>query len=214
MAFRNDQAVFARNAAETISLKSADGTQAWSLTNAVHYDLSAKEAAASNRTYLAGNAVWTIPEGTYTVAPGWTITDSSGQVNTAITVVHSEFAAFWKIDTLNLSIAASLYDSVAVQTRTNTQDTASGRSPSWADVSGQTAVRCRVQPRETDPYDGRGIRSTKRVYDVYFATPITSVNSAGDFARLHWGSVYLTITKYDQAERIDQLCHAECEATP
>lgn len=211
----NDQAIMAADLGETVTLTGANGTDTYTVTTATREDMSLKEAAASNRVYLSGNNIWTIPEGTYTaVAPGWTITDSGTNVHTVLNATHSDFASFWKLDTVNLTIAASLNDTVAVHHPTFTSDAATGRSASWAAVSGQTSVRCRVQPEMTEVYNEVGKRAAQTLYKVYFATAITPKTASGDFARLVWGSVTLQILSYEQAERIDALPMAECRAVP
>lgn len=214
MAFRNDQAVFARNGGETITLTAANGTDTYLVTTACRYNDPVKETAPSNRIYLTGYSTWTVPTNGYDVKPGWTITDSTAATHTILVADSTDFAAFWTLDAVDLVIAASLNDTVEVQSRTNNRDTASGRAPVWAAVSGQGSVRCRVQPNDVADYDGRGIRSGRKSYLVYFATAISPTNASGDFNRLLWGSTYLTITKYTQAERIDALPMAECEVTP
>lgn len=206
---------------ETITFRSRDsagnGTDR-TLTDCKRRVLTTKELAASNGRYTGADLVWLVPTtiltgaGETAIKPYDTITDSGSTQYVVLEAAEQGLRTFWRLVTRNMVIANQLYDTVNVQHPTITQTAAGHRSVTWA--TNATSVHCRVQPRQTDVFDDRGVRSTRTVYDVYFASGINATNSDGDMARLVWGTVNLQIVNYTQAERIDALPMAECHKVP
>lgn len=184
--------------------------------NAIRYPVSLRELQASYGVYTASDVIWTLGVselGGIEPKPRDQLYDASNNVFIILDAAYGPVGKFWKLTTRIRSIIATLADSIDVEKPTITQ-AAGGRTVTWAAISGQTSVACRIQPREADVFDDRGVRSTATIYDVILGQEISAVDTNGNFARLKWGSVYLEITSYKQSERIDVLPIAECRRVP
>lgn len=186
------------------------------------HDITLKEQAASRGAYQAGDQFISLGVeelGDTVPGVGWRVTHGeTGTVYTVLEVVRANYLGFYRCTGRNLALAAGLTDSVDLQHPTITSDSAAGRSESWSNI--RTSISCRVQPDDTLPFDGRGVRAAERKYLVYLdpstgsGSTFAATNSAGDFGRLVFGSVYLQIEHYRDAERIGDLPVASCRRLP
>lgn len=202
---------------ETVTYRAAtsSGYDDSSVANAIRYPITLKEMQASYGVYVSGDVVWTLGErelAGISPKPRDVLLDDAGDSWTILDAAHAMLGRFWRVNTRNLAIANQLYDTVDLQHPTITQTAAGNRSVAWTTVA--TGVHCRVQPRQTEAFDERGVRSSRTVYDVFFASNVSVTAADGNFGRLVWGSVNLQIVTYKDAERIDSLPVAECHKVP
>lgn len=189
----------------------------------VQYPTNWKEQAPSYGVYGGGYVTFVIEQSSFSASsvtpkPRDTYTPSGSSAFTVLAAMYVSPRMFWVIETVNLAIANGLKDTVNLQHPTITSDAAAGRSESWSNV--RTSISCRVQPDDTLPFDGRGMRAAERRYLVYLdpstgsGSTFAVTNSAGDFGRLVFGSINLQIEHYREAERIDELPVATCRRLP
>lgn len=215
----NDYQLWDNRESVTVRVPVSNGSYTdYALGNCKRRVLTTKELAASAGRYTGSDLVWLIPKtiadaaGLGNIKPHDRVIDFDDNSYTVLEAAEQTLRTIWRLVTRNMRIAAGLHDAVSLQHPTITQTSAGGRSVSWTTIS--AAVVCRVQPRQTEVFDDRGVRSTTTVYDVYFEEDIAATNAAGDFARLLFGSKTLQIVNYKQADRIDVLPVAECREVP
>ena len=180
-------------------------------------NLTFKEKAASNAAYVGAQLIWLLPADLVTlgVKPGDLITDADGSIYTVLETDLAALKSFWRLTTVNLSIAFDLQDAVDVQRATIILDGAGAAVKLFPPDGGQTLISglaCRVQPTEEAIRDERGIRGPAVKYDVTISQSATGISTED---RLLWTAQgrYLEIRRIRNPERIDELPVMECELT-
>jgi hypothetical protein len=204
---------------EAVTFTRVRGGQSGDLQNvqAKRRNLTSREKAASNAVYVGAELVWLLPailiQGV--VKPGDLITDGDGAIYTVLDTDLQALRSFWRLRTVNLSIAYDLQDQVDVQRGTVVDDGAGTPVKLFPPDGGQTlysAVPARVQPTTEEIRDERGIRGPVVKYDVIVSQSATGISTED---RLLWTARgrYLEIRGIRNPEKIDELPVLECELT-
>jgi hypothetical protein len=207
------------------------GFDPFTITNAVRYDVSLKEAAESNGVYLSGDVVWTLPispDNNYQPRPGSTITDNQGfppgstvpypAVYTVLEVQTGVASYHYVLHTRQLAIHPDIGTTVNLQTPTITTTAGLGRTTSWATI--RSTISCRIQPQTVESFNERGVLAAETMYDVTIdprtgtGSAFAAKNATGDWNRLLDGSTVYQIVGYDNAERLEALPVAKCVRMP
>jgi hypothetical protein len=196
---------------------SADELMA-TLTKAAQYSLSLREQAASNGAYQAGDVVWTLDKAEADAAgvtpkPRDRVTDQNGTVYTVLSRADTSVLGFYKATTRALAVAYALRDLVTIQVAAIGRGVTGARANvDWVDK--YVSLPARVQPQAVETFTERGKKSARVQYRVYVDRQIDPRDPDGNWGRVRWGSQYLEIRDYKDAERIDELPYLDAEAVP
>lgn len=199
--------------------RAPDANEAGIIKVAKRRALTRRELAASLGAYTGRDMVWLIPAKelipNHEIKVGDVVEslsdvfETAGERWTALEVSHNKWRQTWRLTCRNLVLAFDLRDLVDLQRAKVGFDEAGAAVKTFPPHGGGTTyknVPARVQPRQTDVVDERGIRYSQTVYDVIVGRAV-DVNTVED--RILWGNLTLDIISVRDAETITDLMTLE-----
>lgn len=119
----------------------------------------------------------------------------------------------WKLVSRNLALAYELADLIDIERPTLTYDTAGALVKEWPPKKGEVPYKsllAKVQLQQEAMTDERLIRGFTGTHLVIVSKEIV----IGPDDRIKWGSLYLEIVGYHNAQRIDELPVIDAELRP
>jgi hypothetical protein len=175
-------------------------------------DPTTRERAPTGGVYAAADTKWLLPGpllGTVRPKPADTILDGDGVTWTILAPEFDKSDRVWSCYSIALAIVHALADSVTLWRRTNAQDAAMSRVPTFAQVG--SAVDARIQLTAETETQERGKALWKKTYDIYLASELDA--TAEDQVRDAAGNVY-QVESIRNRERIDELSVITCTRNP
>lgn len=172
-----------------------------------------------NPVYVGAGLNWHLPAAVLPPGivpkPGDVLVDQDGVRWTVQETDKNKLGQTWKLVCLNLILAHDLRDSVDVQRPGIGTDAGGAPVRAWPpDGPGSStpyaAVPARVNLVREEPVDERGIRGMVRRYDVIVGVQMSVTLED----RILWGTQFLDVVGYRQAQRVDELSVLECVLKP
>lgn len=216
------------------------GSESAPIDAANRRQLTGKEVAASNASYVSAQIVWNIPVALFPSVidrpkEGDTITDGNSPdirnnpaVWTVMNIALSAEKSWWDLTCINLAIAYDLADVITIE-RADIQLSPTGAPTKLFPPTGgknlYASLLSRVQPQQTDEREERGYRGQATKYTIFLSQQIPNVNTED---RVLWNRVlpgigtapptiiptYIERLTYHQPEQAFQLPALEGEVVP
>ena len=184
------------------------------VTQAMRRAPTYKEMAASNGAYTGQDLIWLIPAALLTGAapkPGDQVLDAKANAWTALETSLDAVGSVWRLVTRNLVIAWQLKDSISIEQSTISYDADGAATRTWAAIYSSLAAR--VQPRQSEIAEERGLRGQQIVCDVYLSQQVVIDvrecrvvwTDVSGFAGTANAVLYLDLISYRNAQQIGEL---------
>jgi hypothetical protein len=195
--------------------------------------MTTRERQASGGAYVSEDVVWLLPTAQvpqgFDAKPGDVVVALQDAGKNRWTVLErglNRLRNTWRLSCRNLSVVQGLDDEIQIERAQLSYDasgapvktfpvpippTAPGQPTTFSGgIVLYPRLPARMQPRETQIAEERGIRGPKTIFDCIVSQQV----SISTEDRIYYHGQYYEITGYRQAERIDELPVIECALSP